>query len=1076
MISHRPFALRSLLVLFALCALPFATYAQTATATLSGTVVDQNGAVVPGTDVTIINTGTGLQRQVTTNDEGYFTVPLLPPSTYSVRAQHTGFSPVEIQNVVLNVGDQKALKIELKAGDVNATVQVTSEAPLINESPAVATVVDRQFVGNLPLNGRSFQSLILLTPGVVIARSDSQSNPGQFSVNGQRTNANYFTVDGVSANFGASSANQNTRNSQEQAGAVPGFTALGTTGNLVSIDALEEFRIQTSSYSAEFGRQPGGQVQLITRSGTNDYHGTLFDYIRNEIFDANNWFTNSIPLTAQEIAQGIKKKPRAPLRQNQFGGTFSGPVLLPRLGEGGKPFWTGRNKTFFFFSYEGLRLLLPTTRVTVVPSLRLRQLASSGIRPLLDIFPLPTGPETTNSSGIPTGFAPFVGSYSSPKSLNATSIRIDQVLNRKLALFGRYNEAPSESLTRSVSFLSGETNRTRTITLGSTLSIDSQLSNEFRVNYSSNRSTFTSTMDTYGGAIVVDASQMVSGYSGPGPSRGSISVQLPGNQIAPSLGDFADSSQRQINVVDNLSLVKGAHQLKFGVDYRRLTPIYGPVAYQEDNIFRSETEISSGRAFAVVITANKGARPVFDNFSLYAEDTWKRSRRLTINLGVRWELNPAPHDADGRKPVLVCGVENIVTATLCPSNVPFYKTFYKTLAPRFGVAYQLFQAKGRETILRGGFGIYYDMGNGQSTAGFGGFPFSASAILLNVPFPLPSTQAVQPVFSTVTLPTSQTLYALNSNLKLPYTMDWNISVEQSLGMNQAISLSYVAAASRNLLTTQRINQRVGGTGPRPNANFGQINYTSHGPSSNYQSLQAQFQRRLSQGLQIVANYTWSHAIDEISNEVDFGTLVRGNADFDVRHNFKVGLTYNLPRIKAGRLITPLIRDWAVDSTAYAQSGQPTDIFAGFNIRDDGTQINVRPDLIEGVPIWVGDPKVPGGRRINRAAFQLPPLVTGTSFFSRQGSLGRNVVILPGVYQLNIALRRQFSLFERLKLQLKAEAFNIFNHPLFGQYEKNVQLSSFGTPSTTLNSNLGGLNSLYQIGGQRSLQFSARLFF
>jgi hypothetical protein len=337
-----PFALRPLL-LSAFCLLLFlinphslliTAVAQSATATLSGTVEDQNGAVVPGANVIVLNSGTRLQREATTNDQGYFTIPLLPPSTYTVTVRRDGFAPVQIPNLVLNVGDQKALQIQLKAGDVNATVQVVNEAPLISESPAVGTVVDRQFVENLPLNGRTFQSLISLTPGVVVTGTNGQEQ-GQFSVNGQRANTNYFTVDGVSANIG--SAGQSTLG-QAEAGALPGLSAFGSTSNLVSVDALQEFKVLTSTFAPEFGRTPGGQIQILTRAGTNDYHGTLFEYFRNDVFDANDWFNNATRLS----------KPAT--RQNDFGGVLGGPLPLPRFGEGGPSFLSGKNRTFFFFS------------------------------------------------------------------------------------------------------------------------------------------------------------------------------------------------------------------------------------------------------------------------------------------------------------------------------------------------------------------------------------------------------------------------------------------------------------------------------------------------------------------------------------------------------------------------------------------------------------------------------------------------------------------------------------------------------------------------------------------------------
>ena len=338
-------------------------HAQGATATLSGVVTDQTGAILPGAGIAVISIAQGFQRTSATNDEGIFVVPLLPPGNYTVKAEHEGFTPAEFRDVILNVNDQRTIKISLKVGNVaNQTVDVLDSPALIDESPAVGTTVDRQFVSNLPLNGRSFQSLIALSPGVVVTPATS-FNRGQFSVNGQRANANYFTVDGVSANIGANSSDGI---SQDFAGSLPGLNTFGGTNSLVSVDALEEFKIQTSTFAPEFGRSPGGQVQILTRSGTNDFHGTFFEYFRNDALDAKDWFVNANRLT----------KPA--LRQNDFGFVLGGPVLLPRFGEGGPLVgYNGRNKTFFFFSYEGLRLRQPQTENRVILANRMEWDAKS---------------------------------------------------------------------------------------------------------------------------------------------------------------------------------------------------------------------------------------------------------------------------------------------------------------------------------------------------------------------------------------------------------------------------------------------------------------------------------------------------------------------------------------------------------------------------------------------------------------------------------------------------------------------------------------------------------------------------
>ena len=376
--------------------LPLTSAGQSATATLSGTVVDDKDAVVPGVEITIVNPVTGLKRTTTTNDEGFYSFPALAPGTYSVRTQRSGFAPMEIKEVVLNVSDQRSLRIRLRVGQVGETVEI-SASDTIKQDLAVSTVIDRQFVANLPLNGRSIQTLINLTPGAVITGASSQ-NPGQFSVNGQRTSTNYFSVDGVSANFGV---NNFAGYNPAVAGAVPATSIQGSFSNLVSIDALQEFKIQTSTFSPEFGRSPGAQISLVTRSGENLFHGSAYNYFRNDALDANDYFNN---------LNRIKKQP---LRYNNFGGTVSGPIQLSKK-IFGPIAYDAHDRTFFFFSYEGQRFLLPQGAVlTVVPSLAARQGAPNEIaRQTLNAFPLPNGADIVNASGAPTGGAYFTAAYS----------------------------------------------------------------------------------------------------------------------------------------------------------------------------------------------------------------------------------------------------------------------------------------------------------------------------------------------------------------------------------------------------------------------------------------------------------------------------------------------------------------------------------------------------------------------------------------------------------------------------------------------------------------------------------------
>jgi hypothetical protein len=1045
-------------------------HAQGTTATLNGTVTDQNDAVIPDVSIAVINIAQGFQRSATTNGEGSFVVPLLPPGSYTVKAEHNGFTPTEVRDVVLNVNDQVAIKIHLNIGTVSQTVLVVDGASLISESPAVGTVVDRQFVENLPLNGRSFHSLIALTPGTVATRTNFQSQ-GQFSINGQRPNANYFTVDGVSANVGVGAGSDLTPGG---GGSLPATSSFGGTNNLVSIDALQEFKIQASSYAPEFGRTPGGQVQIMTRSGTNEFHGTLFEYFRNDALDANDWFTNASRLT----------KPA--LRQNDFGGTLGGPVMFPRFGEGGRqPGYNGRNRTFFFFSYEGLRLRLPQTVVgRPVPTLTSRQNGPLQLRPFLNAYPVPNGRELGN------GFAELNATFSDPSTLNATSIRLDHILGPKLTLFGRYNFAPSESSQRirSLSTVQITPFKTETLTIGATSTFSTELANQLLANWSRNKVGNLNELDSFGGAIPPPESLLFPSFASKNDSFFGFSIR--GVPTNPSflLGRNVENRQRQINLVDNLSVSRGDHQLRFGFDYRRLTPVFGPQKYSLQPSFNGIAGVQTGIAFFVFISTSGSQRsPLFTNFSAYGQDTWRATRRLTLTYGLRWEVNPPPTEEASKQPAVLTGLDNPATMVLATSGTPLWKTTHNNFAPRVGVAYQLSQRQGREIVLRGGFGVFYDLGTGLAANAFStAFPFFASRNLFGVAYPfVDPAQATPPTLSR-SLPTSTRVYAFDPLLKLPYTYQWNFAAEQSLGTNQVVSVSYVAAVGRRLLRSEQFN--------RPNSSFqGVVVITRNTATSDYHALQVQFRRRLSRGLQALASYTWSHSIDIASSDASFSIPVaivdpnrdRGPSDFDVRHSFTGAVTYNLPKPSRGMFANAILRDWSVDTIFTTRSATPVDAFTGTDTLGLGISTVVRPDLLVGVPIYLNDLTAPGGRRFNDT---VDPSRLGckgpfcTPAIGRQGSLGRNALRGFPVYQVDLALRRQFSLTERFRLQFRGELFNLFNHPNFADPVGDLSRADFGRSVSMLGRNLGsgaaegGFSPLYQIGGPRSVQLGLRLVF
>src|SRR5262245_6530783 len=381
--------------------------AQSTDASLTGRVLDPSRAEVPQARVTAINAGTNARHEAATDGSGRYALTNLRPGSYRIEVEKPGFRKLANSGVVLHVQDALEIDFDLTLGPVAESVTVEGGAPLVNgESATVSTVIDRAFVETLPLTGRSFQTLITLTPGVVLTPTVF-NDQGQFSVNGQRASSNYFTVDGVSANFGVTGYFPMM---QTAGGALPALSASGGTNSLVSADALQEFRVQTSSFAPEFGRTPGGQVSIVTRSGTNAFHGTVFEYFRDSALDARDWFVN---------ANGL---PKPDARQHDFGLVFGGPLI--------------QDRTFFFVSYEGLRLHQPTSQVTVVPDAS-RQQAPAAMRPFLDAYPI------ANGAAVGPGLAQFSASYPNPSQLDAFSLRLDHRVNEKASLFLRYNYSPS---------------------------------------------------------------------------------------------------------------------------------------------------------------------------------------------------------------------------------------------------------------------------------------------------------------------------------------------------------------------------------------------------------------------------------------------------------------------------------------------------------------------------------------------------------------------------------------------------------------------------------------------------------
>ncbi len=1080
-------AVKTSLSLFwlALCLfLPVAALAQSVTATLNGLVTDTTGAALPGATVVLTSTTQSRRYHLTTNASGQFTFPLLQPDSYKLLVSHPGFQPLQVLSVPLHVDDVKTLQVKMHVGLVKDAVNVNADVDIVNTSSQVATTIDKNFVQEIPLNGRSFQSLLLLSPGVVAAPLVS-NGIGQFSVNGQRTDSNYFTVDGVSVNNGTVPGTSGLSSGKYLAGTLPALNALGTTSSMISVDALDQFTLVTSSATAESGRQSGAQVQLASRAGSNLYHGTAFDFLRNEFFDARNFFLRTCNTSG--VCTTNKK---AKSRQNDFGGSFSGPVRVPFL-------YNGVDKTFFFFSYEGQRLQLPSyvNANTYVPSVSFRaqaQAAGSNAAAFLNALPVPNGALDTSGN-----WAIFTGTYTTPYNTNATSVRVDQNVGDKLHLFARYFYSPSSSTGRNLSVLTSTQQQALGGTLGATYTFTPRLVNEVTVNYTRNTGASVAYFDDFGGATPVSVIALTAPYAGTASRFAQYSLSYNSHSSAFGVGNTNTTLQRQSQITDRVSYTLGKHNLSAGVDVRLLAPVYQPIGFQVNYSFYSAPLLLANTLSNYTLTSTQEEHIHFHYFSLFAQDSWRPSKRLSLDYGIRWDLDPPPTEESGRRPasVIIPDPNNLATMRLSTASDPSYKTSLGAVAPRLGAAYVVHDGPGAQTVVRGGIGLFFSPNNDLAASGFSSFPFTTtqSNYAAGTPYPLPATLALAPPVATLTLPVRTTLPALEPNLDLPYNMQWNLTLQQALH-GQTLSIAYVGSTAQRLLTTQQLNGAAPYTAANPspqapNPNFSYIQYTYNQPTSNFHSLQVQFIRPLSKGLQVLGNYTWSHAIDTVSNDFAVGTLDRSDADFDVRHSATAALVYATPGVRrtsgfGNAVLRGAANDWHLALFAIAHTGTPGNVTAGNYVGSNGLQSAARPDRVLSQPLWISAPGQAGGKRVNPAAFSLPPLYPGvpsydTTDFARQGTLPRNAIELPGLYQFNTSVSRRVALTERVNLQLRVETYNVANHPNFGYYNLAwgpTVGSSFGLPSQMASAALNGTNTLYNLGGPRSIQLSAKLQF
>ena len=1037
--------------------------AQTTTGSIVGIVTDPSGAAVPGANVTVANEGTGtVALRLTTDPSGNYVATTLPPGRYSVSVEAPGFKKSVSPGINLSVQDRIAVNMTLEVGQVTETVEVTGAAQqLQTDSSYLGQVVESQRIVDLPLNGRYFTRLAVLTSGTIpTAPGARDERTGGFSSNGVRPYQNSYLLDGIDNN----SLSQDLTN---EASFVYG----------PSPDAIAEFRVQTNSMSAEFGRSGGAVMNVNIKSGTNEYHGAIFEFLRNDKFDARNFFAGNV-------------KPE--YRLNQFGGAVGGPVL--------------KNRTFFFADYQATRQRTGQTFLSTVAPLAWRTGDYSGFNPVLDpatkqpfannrvpatrfdpaalkliaLMPNPTVPGSVSFTGVANN---YLINPVEPSRTDQGDIRVDHKISDKDSIFGRFSMSNQELSPPSpippplagAQFGSGDwTNNTRSAVISETHIFSPRVINEFRLGYTRLRSE----------RLQFNAFENLSATVGiPGVPFSPGNGGLPRFDVSgvTSFGGATFQPTREfenvVHLIDTLSVIRGRHTLKFGfeykpkVDFSILQPPTPRGRFGFTGNFTRDTNNrgNTGLGFADFIMGltdnTRVSSFINDTFQqpgnfFYVQDDLKLTSKLTLNLGVRYEFISHPterHDAQASFNI-ANGTLEIVKGRTDPlpanffTQVPVTRDAPRQLvpqdrnnwAPRIGFAYQ-FTPK---TVVRSGYGIFYssyEAGPLSIPNPANNPPFYLESRWDPVTFGVPNADVNQlsrglPLDAFVR-PVAPALFALDPNFRNPYVQHWNLSVQRSLGWNTVWETAYAGSAGKKLYEfldanapTPTADASIATNARRPRPFLGgSLTYWSSSNSSTYHSLQTKVEKRFSNNLSFLGAYTWGKSIDEVSQaSLGFGNSVgfrdqrnrraeKGRSDYDIAHRFVLSYTYELPF--GHNLSGPakvLLDGWQILGIHAFNTGNPYTISARTNFSNAGG--DTRPDLIPGVTL-----EPAGGRHreqwFNPAAFK-------NTTAGNWGNAGRNIDSQPGQINIDLSLFKNFRITESKRLQLRAEAFNLPNHANF----------------------------------------------
>ena len=1079
-----------------LCTCPIATYAQQDTATITGEVQDASGALVPSAAITVTNIGTNITVTTTTNEEGSYTVTSLRPGDYTVTVEKTGFSKTLRSGVNLQVNQFARIDITLQAGQVSETIEVASGAPLLEtETSSRGSVIDQKKIVELPLNGRDYNQLALLSPGVFpgTPRLASVNFKGVLNVNGNRTFNNVFLLDGVdNISYSNSFRGENVQLVQP------------------SIDALQEFKIQTNAYSAEFGRSSGAVVNATIKSGTNSIHGTLYEFLRNDALDANNFFSNAL---------GAPKPVR---KRNQFGVAIGGPIV--------------KNRTFWFADYEGLREREGVPRTRLVPTAA--QKAGLFTTAVFDPFAAGRPEFSRNAAGqwvipqsrwdpvgakivslIPDPNVPGTTIYAStPVTKTRTDqfdVRIDHQISNDIFLFGRYSfvdtntfrPAPLPGLAEA-SFndaFGANLNRSQGIAIGLTWTFSPTFVGDFRFGWG--RGNYFTNPPNAGinGAEEVGLKNVP---NDPAIVGGVPKVNIQGFD---AVGRHTSTPQFQTprtwNPRATLSWNTGKHFLKFGGEFLHvqtkindLNATIGRMNFEDRFTGRAVGDLLLGLPSQLALTSFTVMDQGQDMYFTFIQDDLKWSSKLTLNLGVRYEFATPPRERnnqfanfDPQTGTMIFAKDGDIfdRALIHPDMNNF--------APRFGFAYTLTP----RVVLRGAYGVFYSHTVRQGREGLLGFnpPFlvdnllqstasGSAAIASAAPFRLVNGYP-NGLLDPNSLAPTISRRAQDANQRTPYIQQYNVGVQYELMKDLVFDVAYVGNKGTKLNGFRNLNQRAviqnangsQSAGARPFPAFGDIQWMENRVLSSYNSMQLRLERRFTRGFSALLSYTWGKALTEAPDHIstsgvgpgfDTGTFrepqngnnlkaERGLSEFDIKHRFVASYIYELPFGQGRRwgsnwnkVTDAFLGGWQVSGINTFQSGLGlTATLAGSTVLNIGGERRARPNV-------VGNPVLPDDQRTLQRWFNTDAFAAFSPAPQAFGNEGVGVMRGPGYINFDFTFSKNFDITESLRFQFRTELFNAFNRANFGP--PNIQRDS------------SGFGQILSAANARIIQFGAKFYF